>query len=87
MSRDHILVEVLCPATSRSYDFIIYKRMTVCQAIDKIAGQIKEFEGNDIIFDDTSSLDLFSSEYSLPLDKELIIENCNIKSGSSLMIV
>ena len=87
MNRNHILTEIICPATSRIYDFYIYKHMTISQAIEKIAIQIMEYEGNDIIFNDISLLDLFSSEFSLPLDKNMLVENCDIRSGSRLMLV
>ncbi len=87
MNRNRIIAEVSCPATSRTYDFIIYTQMTVCQAIENISRQIMDYEGNDIMFDDISSLDLFSSEFSLPLDKHMLISECNIRSGSRLMLV
>lgn len=87
MDNKTILAEVICPAVSKTYDFIIDSTLTVGEAVERIADEIRRAERIDILFSEIESVSLFSSEYRYPLNAAMKICDCGIMSGSRLMLV
>lgn len=87
MKKDQILAEVICPLTSRTYDFVISRSLIISDLAEKICSEISEREGNSISLWSPEDTDIFSSEYALPLDREKTLADYGIISGCSLMII
>ena len=86
MERTKINVEVICPAVSGRYDFVIDKQMTAGEAAEKIASQIREYEKTDVLFTKGNVL-LYSSGSRLPLSPSVPLEEYGVTGGSRLMII
>lgn len=84
---DKVLVEVICPATSKSYDFWIARQMTAGQAAARIAEDIMLHEMNDELFPDKDRIFLYFYENRALLNKEYTIEQSGVRSGCRLMVV
>lgn len=87
MKKDQILAEVICPLTSRTYDFVISRSILIGDLAEKICSEITEKEGNSISLGDSENTDIFSSEHTLPLDRKKTLADYGISSGCSLMII
>lgn len=87
MKKDQILAEVICPLTSRTYDFIISSSMLIGDLAEKICIEISAREGKSISLGDHENKDIFSSEHTLPLDRKKTLADYGISSGCSLMII
>ncbi len=86
MERTKINVEVICPAVSGRYDFVIDRQMTAGEAAEKIARQIREYEKADVLFSGGRVL-LYSSGSRLPLAPSVPLEKYGVTGGSRLMII
>lgn len=84
---DKVLVEIVCPATSKEYDFWISKKMKVKNAIEKIAADIMQYELNDKLFDLEKMVVLYFYEHRTLLNRELTMEQSGVCSGCRLMII
>ena len=87
MKNDSVIIEIVCPATSRTYDFVICTQMNIRDVIEKVSDEIMEFEVNKSLFTVVNLLELFSDFYKSSLNKNLKIYDYNIKSGCRLMLV
>ncbi|MBE6853028.1 MAG: hypothetical protein E7505_06080 [Ruminococcus sp.] len=87
MENKKILAEVVCPATSRTYDFVLEAGMTAGSALKKIAAEIINYERMDMLFSDIGSAELFCDESELPLAEDITLDEYGITSGSRLMII
>lgn len=84
---DKVLVEIISPATSRHYDFWISKKMRVGQTVQKIADEIRRFEGNGLLFSDTGDLGLYDAKTERALAGDDTMEQAGIRSGDVLLIL
>ena len=83
---DKVLVEVICPATSRKYEFWISRRMTVKQAAIRIARDIMLFESNEELFDE-EGIFLYFYENRTLLNQEFTIGQSGLRSGCTLYLI
>lgn len=81
-----ILVEINCPAAGRRYDFWLAKKLTVENAIDKLVFEIKHYENNSSLFFNIRDVVLCSSKKGV-LDRKVTLEQADIKSGDTLMLI
>lgn len=84
---DKVLVEIVCPATSKQYDFWISKKMKVNSVIEKVAVDIMQFELNNSLFDLQKMIVLYFYENRTLLCPERTIEESGVSSGCRLMII
>ncbi|ALU13049.1 secretion system protein YukD [Eubacterium limosum] len=82
-----ILVEIICAATAKSYDFWIPKKMPVSLIIEKIVADICLFEVNDALFDDEKGIYLYSYEQGLFLNRAQTLLEAGVKAGDRLLII
>lgn len=87
MDNHTINVEVICPAVSRKYDFVLRCSMTSGEAALRIAEHIKSAEHIEFLFSDEKIPQLFEQKYRLPLNPDITLEEYGIKSGSTIMII
>lgn len=82
-----ILVEVRCPATSKSYEFILPGKMTVKTVIRKMTEEILFHENNMELFPEDSSLMLWDYDRKEALNKEYSLEQSGIYGGNILYLL
>ena len=86
MSSRRVNVEVVCPAVSGRFDFVIDTGLTAAEAAGKIASEVREFLKADIIAENDGLL-LYASGSRLPLDPEERLEKYGVTNGSILMLI
>jgi len=84
---DKILLEISCPSTSKRYDFWVSKKMKLCDAKNKIITEIREYEKNEILFQDEGKVTFFCSNEKMLEDENQTVESAGIKSGDCLMLI
>ena len=84
---DKVLVEVICPATAKSYDFWIAKQAVVKNVARRIAEDIMLFEMNMELFDLEKDLYFFFYENRELMNEVYTIQQSGIKSGCKLLIL
>lgn len=84
---DKIIVEMKCPASSKSYEFRISKRLSVSEGMKKIISEIRGFEQNEKIFSMDSELSIFCARLNSILNSDMTFEENGVKSGDMLMII
>ena len=82
-----ILVEIICSATAKSYDFWIPKKMPVSLIIEKIVADICLFEVNDALFDAEKGIYLYSYEQGVFLNQTQTLLEAGVKAGDRLLII
>lgn len=87
MCVNQILVEVFCPATSKTYDFWIPKKMLVGSAVEKLSEEICAFESNERLFGPRDEVLLCSRGTRMTLPRNDSLEACGVKSGDKLAIL
>lgn len=87
MKKNKITVEVLCPSVSGNYDFILDAGITVRDAAEMIASEIRRFTGIGFLLNDTEKILLYSDESTVPYDHSLTLEECGISGGSRIMLI
>ena len=80
-----ITVELLCPSTSRTYDFKLPVKMTAGETKKQMIEDIRSFEGLPELFENTENIYLYCDNGCISDDSTL--ENVGIKNGDRLMIV
>lgn len=84
---DEVLVEIICPATSKTYDFWLAKKMTVEQAALRVAKDIMLYELNERLFDMESPLFFYLYENRALLNHAYTIEQSGVQSGCRLILL
>ena len=79
-------VEVMCPSTSRSYDYKIPPSMKVGDIKKRIINDIRLYEGLPDLFGDEESVGIYS-ESRCRLNDEAVLGGAGIKSGDRIMII
>ncbi|MEG1330943.1 MAG: hypothetical protein RSB90_08070 [Eubacterium sp.] len=82
-----ILVEIICSATAKSYDFWVPRKMPIGLIIEKLVSDICLFEMNDELFNVGKSVYLYSAEQGAFLDNAQTIVEAGIKAGDRLLII
>ena len=84
-----VLVEVVCIATIKKYEFWLPKKGLIVDAIKKIAEEIMLFENNDSIYSGEAMNDLVLVVASTGdiLNKSYTINDSGIMSGDKLIVV
>ena len=86
MSSRRVNTEVVCPAVSGRFDFVIDTGLTAGEAAVKIASEIRKALKTDVILGDDGLL-LYASGSRLPLDPEERLEKYGVTNGSILMLI
>lgn len=84
---DKIIVEMKCPASSKSYEFRISKRLSVSEGMEKIISEIRGFEQNEKIFSMDNELSIFCARLNSILNLNMTFAENGVKSGDTLMII
>lgn len=84
---EKIIVEIICPAVSKSYDFRISKRLSVSEGIAKIAEEIREAEHNKGMFQNKETISMFHANSKTVLNSDMSFSENGVKSGDVLMII
>lgn len=84
---DKIIVEVKCPASAKSYEFRISKRLPVNEGMGKIISEIRGFEQNERIFSMDNGLSIFCARLGSVLNVDMSFEENGVKGGDMLMII
>lgn len=87
MKNRKITVEVLCPALSGKYDFVMDADITAGEAAREISEKIIRFERVDGLSFENGDTYLFTDVSQLPLDPDMSLSECGICSGSRLMLI
>lgn len=84
---EKIFIEVKCPAISESFEFRISKKLSVGDGLKKIVSEIRLFCGNDEMFPDEDSVELFGSRTNGVLNRNMSFSENGVRSGDQLMIL
>lgn len=82
-----MLINVFCPAASKSYDFWIPEKMKVEAAIALLCDDISAFENNAGLFAGRDSLLLYSYLEQKTLPREQTLAETGVKSGDRIALV
>ena len=84
-----ILVEIVCIATIKKYEFWIPKKGLIKDVIKKLAADIMIFENNDHIYDDNSmnNLVLVMGNSGDVLNNNYTISESGVMGGDRLILV
>jgi len=80
-----IAVEVLCPSTSRKYDYKIPIKMEACEIRKQMIEDIRIFEGVPELFADESSVRLFCADGCIP--DTATPEEAGVRNGDRIMLI
>lgn len=84
---DRLLVEIVCAATIKKYDFWIPKRMKIQEVIARLMEEIEAFEGNTELFERHGNEMLIHYERQLALNPDYTMEQSGIVNGQRLMLI
>lgn len=84
---DKLLIEVICPATSKTYDFWVSKKLDVKTGRKKIMQEIVAFEASNIIFSNKDTVFAFSEDIDGVIDDNVTFEQAGLKSGDKIMLI
>ena len=82
---EKMIVEIQCPATSKSYEFRLSKKLSTTDGKEKIIDEIRTLEKNDKLFADNVSI--FSARTECILNEKMTFSENGVKSGDILMII
>ena len=83
---DKIIVEIKCPASAKSYDFRISKKLSVSEGLKKIIAEIRGIEQNEKIFAN-DEVSLFMGNNNAILNTNMTFAENGIRSGDILMLI
>lgn len=84
---EKIILEIKCPATSKSYEFRISKKLLVAEGMRKIISEIREIEHNEAMFPSNKDISIFSIRENNILNGKMTFSENGVKSGDTLMIL
>lgn len=84
---DRILAEVLCPATSKKYEFWISKKMLNKDVKLRVTEEISNYEMNEYLFCNIENIYLLDANTNELLNDEWSIEDSGLKSGDLLVLI
>ena len=80
-----ITVEIICPATSRNYDYKLPVKMKAGEIKKQIIEDIRIFEGMTALFENEKDIHLYFEEGCIGDD--LTFEYAGIKNGDRIMVI
>ncbi|MBP3620553.1 MAG: hypothetical protein J6J16_02190 [Lachnospiraceae bacterium] len=83
---DKILIDVKCPATSKSYDFWVSKKLKIHDGKMKMIEAISGSEKCEDILD-VNNLFLYTENENGLIDEYQTFEHAGIKSGDTIMLI
>lgn len=84
---DKLLLDVICPATSRHYDFWVSKKLHIGTAKERIISEIKEYEDLPPSIWEGRDLFLYWYRHGKRLDEKSTFEHAGVKSGDRIMLI
>jgi hypothetical protein len=84
---EEVLVDVYCPATAKSYEFLVPKTMNAKNCLKGMAEGIMGFESNSELFDLEEDVFLYDYDSRSVVNEGHTITEAGIKSGAKLMIL
>lgn len=81
-----IVVDVICPSTSRSYDYKLPSKMKAADIKKRIIEDIRTYENIPELFKNEEKVGIFGETAKLIPD-DMSLEEAGIKSGSRIMII
>jgi|GEM_PF-777871 len=84
---DKVLIEIQCPAASRSYDFWAPKTMKVARLLERAIREIEQYEDNAELFDTDRVNALFHIGRQTLLNPKLTVTEAGIASGDALILI
>lgn len=84
---DKVLIEIVCAATEKTYDFLLPQQMKVKTALRKIMEQIMIFEENGELFSEEKEYLLVEKERQEVLNEEFTLEQAGISGGNRLILI
>ena len=82
-----ILIEVVCAATAKSYEFLLPAQMSVGVARKKIIEQIIAYEENEDLFQGTETILFCDMEQKEILNEKFTVEESGIYGGNRLILI
>ena len=80
-----ILIEVVCAATAKSYEFLLPAQMSVARK--KIIEQIIAYEENEDLFQGTETILFCDMEQKEILNEKFTLEESGIYGGNRLILI
>ncbi len=80
-----ITVEVLCPSTSRSYDYRLPVKMQAEDIKKQIIEDIRNYEGISDLFEDEKSIQLYCENGCIA--DSCTLEYMGVQNGDKIMII
>lgn len=84
---DKILLEVICMATSKKYEFWVSKQMEVGKVKVRLMEQISQYEKNQQLFQNPEEIFMFKKECNRLLEESLTIDQMQMKSGDQIVLI
>ena len=82
-----ILIEVVCAATAKSYEFLLPAQMSDGVARKKIIEQIIAYEENEDLFQGTETILFCDMEQKEVLNEKFTLEESGIYGGNRLILI
>lgn len=80
-----ITVEIICPATSRNYDYKLPVKMKAGDIKKQVIEDIRIFEGITALFENENDIHLYSEEGCISDD--LTPEYAGVRNGDRIMLI
>ncbi len=80
-----ITVEVICPSTSRKYDYRMPVKMKAGYIKKQIIEDIRVYEGISTLFEDEKNINLYCERCMI--DDNATLEEAGIKNGDRIMVI
>lgn len=84
---DKVLVEVVCAATEKKYDFLLPGQMKAGTAMKKIMDQIMLYEANAELFTQKAEYLLIEQDTEEVLNDDYTLEQAGITGGNTLILI
>ena len=84
---DKVLVEVVCAATEKKYDFLLPGQMKAGTALKKIMEQIMLYEANAELFTQKAEYLLIEQDTEAVLNDDYTLEQAGITGGNTLILI
>lgn len=82
-----MIIEIKCPTLLENFEFRISEKLNVSEGIEKIIEEIREFTGNEKLFEDSARVSLFSGRKNMVLNRNMTFSENDVRSGDTLMIL
>ena len=83
---DNILIEIICPAVSRKWDFRIPQNVILADIKSQIISDIRIYEGMELLFSNIDDTILIRDD-GVILNCRFTASEAGVKSGDTLLII